>query len=99
MRKVNIYTFKEKRPELNRQIAILMKDQICIGVLNDDLETFKRWYDEETDPEEKSHLMDNIRRIENSDDRYVIEWISPSNEDTPIQKMLNHEWCYLCKES
>lgn len=99
MRKVNMYTFKEKRPELNRQIAILMEDQICIGVLNDDLETFKRWYDEEDDPEEKMHLMENMKCIENSDDRYVIEWISPNNEDTPIQKMLNHEWCYLAKES
>lgn len=91
MRKINVYKFSEKMPDLGVKLIIIHDGNMHMGTLVDNRETWKRWIAEETDPEQKAEYEDDLKRM-NEENRYlVIEW-DDDCDDTRIESAITSNW-------
>lgn len=91
MRKINVYKFSEKMPDLGVKLIIMHDGTIHMGTLADNREVWKGWIAEETDPELKAEYEADLKRM-NEENRYlVIEWYE-CHDNTDIETAINSNW-------
>ena len=104
MRKINVYKFSEKMPDVGIPLIIIPKerekdtDTFCdfyIGKMYDVIKELQEELELEDDPEEKETLKKVIEEKETNENRFKIEWLDSDGAiyaDTDVNDILKWEW-------
>jgi glycyl-tRNA synthetase (class II) len=104
MRKVNIYEFKEKTPDLGKAIVIIPKEKekksniyydFYIGKVYDVIQELKDELTLTDDPEAIEDLKKTIKEREDTANQFKIEWLDEEGcdySDTDVNDILDWEW-------